>query len=366
MLGGHGERNGPAKQTNGPRSRSPKDSTSSTARGSDSSIAATSPTLAFPGKGASKGDLTPQELVASAVQDHIGSITTKLFENLQPTVADLVTKVATQATTDLVDRMGNMETSMGEVQNDLKEVRGEVKGIATSVDKLAEQVAQLQANLGTNNTAGQGNNSQSSGGGDGAFGAGFYRNIDQCLVLINTLEHKKVGREALWQALTPLLADAGIVGTSVFLSGDTMDDAFELKFLGEEAVARQHCKHFLASLSLGRGKYKSQTVRDSEGQAIQFFCQPDKNPCQVRREVLAKKLQSHIATLVPDATIWVRKATGTILINKRPLVSVLVQNEEEAILRDWQEARVTLHNLDKDAIINHFATIVSGNMQSSS
>ena len=85
MLGGHGERNGPAKQTNGPRSRSPKDSTSSTARGSESSIAVPPPTLSFPGsKGASKGDPTPQELVASAVQEHFGSITTKLVESLQP------------------------------------------------------------------------------------------------------------------------------------------------------------------------------------------------------------------------------------------------------------------------------------------
>ena len=72
-------------------------------------------------------------------------------------MADLVTKVATQATTDLVDRMGNMESTMGEVQNDLKEVRGEVKGIASSVDKLAEQVALLQSNLGNDITAGQGN-----------------------------------------------------------------------------------------------------------------------------------------------------------------------------------------------------------------
>ena len=161
-------------------------------------------------------------------------------------------------------------------------------------------------------------------------------------------------------------SEAGIAGSSVFLSGDIQDDSFELKFLGEQAVARQHCKHFLSSLSLGRGKYKTQSVLDASGQPVQFFCQPDKNPCQVRREVLSKKLQSYIATLLPDSAIWVRKATGTILVDKRPLVSVRIQNEEDAILHGWNEPKLILHKLDKPAIIEHFKSLVADVPQSSS
>ena len=52
----------------------------------------------------------------------------------------MVTKVATQATTDLVDRMGNMETTMGEVQHDLKEVRGEGMFLAMELNKPAADI----------------------------------------------------------------------------------------------------------------------------------------------------------------------------------------------------------------------------------
>ena len=85
----------------------------------------------------------------------------------------------------------------------------------------------------------------------------------------------------------------------------------------------------------------------------------DKNPGQIRREVLVKKLQACIATLLPDHQVWVRKATATVLINKRPLVSVRVQDEDSAELTSWVDAKVALYQFDKAAIISHFASIVS-------
>ena len=124
LQGGHGERSGSTSRSGAPRSRSPhSEAAASSANGG--SVVLSPPALSFPAKGAAKGaELSPQDMVAQAVQEHIGTITQNLVGSMQPAVAELVTKVATQCTSDLVDRMGHVESGLGEVQSGLQEVRG--------------------------------------------------------------------------------------------------------------------------------------------------------------------------------------------------------------------------------------------------
>ena len=170
----------------------------------------------------------------------------------------------------------------------------------------------------------------------------------------------------MYQSLLKLLGEAGLEGSQIFLSGDPMDDRFELKFLGSQTVSIQNCTHFANSLNLGRGKYKTQTCLGPNQEQVQFYCQPDKNLGQVRKEVLAKALQKHVQGLLPNSEIWVRKATGTVLVDKRPLVSVKVLNEDTASLVNWNEPKLILHKLDKAQISEAFKALVAGGEQSSS
>ena len=296
---------------------------------------------------------TTEEMVAKVVQENINKLSHELFQSIQANVSTLVTTVQSQSSAAINNRLDNVESRLDNVQT-------QIGSVATSVDSLAAQFAAFKADftngrLGPSDSPGVNEDPQTT-----TFPTGFNRSIDPTLVLVNTMGKVQVARSVLHDALVPLLSEAGIASTNILLSGDSLDNTFELKFLGNQVVAKQNCSHFLSSLSLGRGKYKKQSVANQAGEQIQFFCQPDKSPCQVRKEVLAKKLQAYLRTLVPSTVeVWVRKATGTILIDKRPLVSVRVQNEESAILHGWSDAKLALHKLDKAGISAHFATLVS-------
>ena len=90
---------------------------------------------------------------------------------------------------------------------------------------------------------------------------------------------------SLAEAFSALAMEANIVAGSFKIIGDQLDSRFEVQFTNDTATATRACATFLASLSFGRGQYKVQQVVD--GSAVQFFCNPDKNRAQVRREILS-------------------------------------------------------------------------------
>ena len=93
-------------------------------------------------------------------------------------------------------------------------------------------------------------------------------------------------------------------------------------------------------LQLGRGKWKPQEVDDSAGASYSFYVNPDKNPAQMRKEVLAKRLQTIIQPLCIDKELYVKKSSGAIYTDRRVLVSVVLTGEESARLNWCQPKRI--------------------------
>ena len=97
---------------------------------------------------------------------------------------------------------------------------------------------------------------------------------------------------------------------------------------------------------------------------MQFFIQPDKNPAQVRREILAKSLQKHLQNTLPTSQVWIRKSTGTILVDKRPLVSVKVLSESSAELSNWNDSKLLVLKIEKPKLAEEFQKLVAEVLQS--
>jgi hypothetical protein len=99
---------------------------------------------------------------------------------------------------------------------------------------------------------------------------------------------------------------------------------------------------------------------------IQFFISPDKNPAQVRKEVLSKKLQLYLEGLLPNEAVFCKKASGTVLTRKRKLVSVVIV-DEFAVKLDWSFPLAAVLKLDHGAIEHHFKSVIAaaGGLQSS-
>jgi len=111
---------------------------------------------------------------------------------------------------------------------------------------------------------------------------------------------------------------------------------------------------------LGRGRWKEQKVADPNGTIHKFYVVPDKNTAQVRREVLAKKLKVAIGELEGwSKPLFIRKSSGTILVDRRALVSVTIIDENKASLV-WSHAHRIHLGIDQAQIETLFQSIVGG------
>ena len=85
---------------------------------------------------------------------------------------------------------------------------------------------------------------------------------------------------------------------------------------------------------------------------VKYYVSPDKNGAQVRKEILAKHLQAFLKPLV-NKEVWVKKQTGTILVAKRKLVSLITVDEYD-VRFDWMPLKAAELKLDTGAIEPQF------------
>jgi hypothetical protein len=161
-------------------------------------------------------------------------------------------------------------------------------------------------------------------------------------------------------AVAELADDVGFKPDAFTLSGGELDARFQLKFVGDRQAAERRTSMFLESLKLGGGKYKPQlaTAAGSDSPPIQFFCNPDKNGARVRMEILCKELQEFLVQRFPEKEFWIRKLTGTILVNRKPLVQVQIKAEDKARL-SWNLVSRTSAGIEQDEVETAFAALVA-------
>ena len=139
-----------------------------------------------------------------------------------------------------------------------------------------------------------------------------------------------------------------------------LDFRFELQFSRDTRIASAKAQQFHQSLQLGRGKRKPQEVEDDLAVSHKFYVNTDKNPAQMRKEVLAKRLQSILSPICIDREFLVKKSSGSIYTDRRVLVSVQVTGEESARL-NWCHPKRIECKIDQAAVEEAFGHyIVSG------
>ena len=157
-----------------------------------------------------------------------------------------------------------------------------------------------------------------------------------------------------------LVAEAGLKESDFTLVGDALDFRFEMQFSGDSRFAPVKAQQFLSSLNLGRGRYKPQFVECAEHKEHKFYVNPDKNPAQTRKEVLAKRLQTIISPMRADKEFFVKKSSGSIYCESRVVATVFLTGEESARI-DWchpKRIELKLVQEDVEAAFSHF--VVAG------
>ena len=122
-------------------------------------------------------------------------------------------------------------------------------------------------------------------------------------------------------------------------------------------MAARRAKQLLDSLKLGGGKYKDQLVDSPDNAKIQYYLNPDKPPCQVRKEILGKELFEILKAAKSDATFTLQRAEAKIWANKKPICTVKVLSENEARI-SWEESRRIGLNIELAQVEPAFAKVV--------
>ena len=185
----------------------------------------------------------------------------------------------------------------------------------------------------------------------------FWRRPDETVIFANTSQNVRV-EIAKWSAsISALAAEADLAPSLFKVTGDPLGSRLEVRFLGEESLAARRAKQLLDSLKLGGGKYKDQLVGSPDNVKIQYYLNPDKPPCQVRKEILGKELFEILKTAKPDATFTLQRVEAKIWANKKPICTVKVLSENEARL-SWEESRRVGLNIDLAQVEPAFAKVV--------
>ena len=284
---------------------------------------------------------------------------------------------------DITTRIGHVEVSVANTEKVVGDLSTTVGEIQAAQLKMQETLTQLAKSLSTsrsapslgtaagssNATAGNPNSGQSSNGVlninvvPSPFNNGNFNRIpDPTKLFVNTKNKTNVSANKFGEAFAALASEANIDNGSYKIIGDALDSRFEVQFTNDTTTATKECAMFLASLSLGRGQYKPQQVQSNDGSTVQFFCNPDKNRAQVRREILCRNLRQILEGPVASAgkSCYIVKSSNSIFIERRLLVTVFVINEHQAKL-EWNDPFVnSIPAIDKDAIEASFRAIASG------
>ena len=97
------------------------------------------------------------------------------------------------------------------------------------------------------------------------------------------------------------------------------------------------------------------------GKKHQFYCNPDESMAQVRREILRKNLKELLDPLVSSMgkTAFMRKATGSVVVDRKVLGSVQLIDERAAKIQ-WYTPFVLSLGIDIAPIGEAFSALAEG------
>jgi len=285
----------------------------------------------------------------------------KLFDSVKSPIEGLVKGVVKEACGLLDQRLGRVEQGVAQMVQGQSSLEQAVADLSKEVKELKVDAVKRQQSEQLPNVPQNNGNPFPTVTNMG----GFFRTPDPCVLFVNTFDLVKVSRTKFHNSFLALAVEANLDDSSFNVEGDPLDNRFDIKFLGDFRTASANCHQFYSSLQLGRGRWKKQVCLSDLNSEVQYFVGPDKNAAQIRKEVLAKNLKTFVQGLLQGKEVWIKKETGTLLVDRRRLLSVLVVSESEARI-DWAHPKRIELRLDQAQIELEFKNMLGQDAQSRS
>ncbi len=309
--------------------------------------------LADPG---SAGLVDIEAQVAAAFATQLPTITKQVTSACTAPLQSVCASACESTVRELTGRLGKLEEGQAKLEVGQDKLAKQLDDLSQKVSKAMDLLTHSSStpNLGTRAASSHGPPADFS---PDVTTSSFYRKPDPTKLFINTRDRVCVSRDKVYGAVVVLAGEAGITEDHFDFEGDALDNRFEMLFKGTSAAPR--ALQFFQSLQLGRGKWKTQQVVDDLDEVVQFFVQPDKNGAQVRREILTKNLKDILLPLVGSKPIFVRKSTGSLLVDRRVLATIFINGELDARIQWFHPKRIELA-IEQELVEQQFAAVVGG------
>ena len=311
------------------------------------------------------GDISAQvhAMVQEAFAKEAGPLTAKVSEATNASCQNICMQACGAATAAISQRLGSVESKVEDL------TQGQTR-LETAFAELSKTVTTAMARLSHSNSTPELGTPEANAQAHAFVGPvtsvatdvttpAFFRKPDPTILYANTHGRVQVSRDVFTKAFLELASEANVEQQAFEITGDALDNRFDIQFTGSPTAAAAAALQLYQSLQLGRGKWKPQNVKDAAGISHQFYIQPDKNGAQVRREVLAKELSRLVSPLVPNKEVFVRKSTGSILIDRRVLASIFVTTQDSARIEWYHPQRIAL-GIEQAPIDQQFRLLIGG------
>ena len=175
----------------------------------------------------------------------------------------------------------------------------------------------------------------------------FHRTPDPTKLYVNIHNRAFVPITSFNTAFEKLAADCGQDPNLFEVTGEVLDNRFDIQYIGPKGAATGHCLTLFQSLYLGRGKHEGTRCLDEKNNYHKFYINPDRNGAQIRREILSKEVAKILQSAFPSHTFFVQKSTGSVYWQRQVLGTVVVIDPVTSRVSWKPAARIGLGLIDE-------------------
>ena len=299
------------------------------------------PPLSSKGDDKSKVSSDIRKEVAKALGEEILPISEKITNSVKGSLQSVCEEACKATIAPVVARVGNLEQGQTRLEAGQARMEASLSSLIARMDEPRPAPAPSsspQLDMGVTTPS-------------------FYRKLDPTMLFCNTLARTDVDIKKFYEAIVKLALEANIGEEHFDLKGDPLDHLFEIQFKGDTATVK--AEQFYKSLQLGRGKWKEMLVLNPLDQPVQFYIQPDKNKAQIKKEILAKALKNILEPLCGGKELFVKKATGSVMVDRRVLATVSIVDEHNAKIVWFHPKRIQYGIVQEDVEVQ-FSLIAGG------
>ena len=172
----------------------------------------------------------------------------------------------------------------------------------------------------------------------------FDRQLDKAVVKLRA--QTEISRKELRHIVQPLLLEMDATEAQIAWDGPELSKIHTFKFRGEARQAELRAQKFLQLQKRQDGTWRQHKAKDERHNEVTVYVDGDKNPKQIRTEIITKRAAVLLEQKLGKKT-YAKRAAGVIMAEFVPLLRIIVEGPDQWKL-EWNKKATAIQHLAKD------------------